>query len=69
MPMYEFDCPTCGQPFEELVRSSEAVKDVVCPNCGSHKVKRKLSLFASKVSGGGGSYANQSAPACAPTGT
>jgi putative FmdB family regulatory protein len=69
MPLYEFDCPACGQPFEELVRSSEAVKDVICPSCGSHQVKRKLSLFASKVSGGGSGYASASGPACAPTGT
>lgn len=67
MPMYEFDCPGCGQPFEELVRSSEAVKEVVCPSCGSHQVKRKLSLFASKVSGGS-AYSGAGAAACAPTG-
>ena len=69
MPMYEFDCPACGQPFEELVCSAEAVKDVICPSCGSHQVKRKLSLFASKVTGSRRSYSNQSAPACAPAGT
>ena len=68
MPMYEFDCPTCGQPFEELVRSSEVVKDVVCPSCGSHKVKRRLSLFASKASGGS-AYSGASEASCAPTGT
>ena len=69
MPIYEFDCPACGQPFEELVRSSVAANDVICPSCGSHQVKRKMSTFASKVSGGSISYANQSAAACAPTGT
>ena len=69
MPIYEFDCPSCGEPFEELVRNSEAVKDVVCPTCGSRKVKKKLSTFASKVSGGGASYSSLSAPACAPSGT
>ncbi len=69
MPIYEFDCPTCGQPFEELVRSSDAIKDVVCPSCGNRKVKRKLSTFAAKVSGGGGSFSSLSAAACAPSGT
>ncbi len=69
MPIYEFDCPSCGQPFEELVRSSEAAKDVVCPSCGSRKVKRKLSLFAAKVSGSGGALSSLSAQACAPSGT
>ncbi len=69
MPIYEFDCPSCGQPFEELVRNSEAAKDVVCPTCGSRKAKKKLSTFASKVSGGGAAYSSQSASACAPSGT
>ncbi len=69
MPIFEFDCPSCGQPFEELVRNSEAAKDVTCPSCGSRKVKRKLSMFAAKVSGGSRSYSSASAPACAPSGT
>ncbi len=69
MPIYEFDCPTCGQPFEELVRSLEAIKDVVCPTCGSRKVKRKLSTFAAKVSGGGSVLSSLSAATCAPSGT
>ncbi len=69
MPIYEFDCPSCGQPFEELVRSSEAIKDVVCPSCGNRKVKRKLSMFAAKVSGRTKSFSSLSAPACAPSGT
>lgn len=67
MPLYEFDCGKCGEPFEKLVRSTEAVKDVTCPNCGSRKVKKKLSRFASKVSGS--SSASASAAACAPGGT
>ena len=68
MPMYEFDCPSCGEPFEELVRSAEAVKDVTCPSCGSRKVKKKLSTFASKINGGG-SRSSLSAASCGPTGT
>jgi putative FmdB family regulatory protein len=67
MPMYEFECPKCHEDFEELVRSAEAVKDMACPNCGSRKVKKKFSTFASKVSGGASS--SVSAAACAPGGT
>ncbi len=52
MPIYEFDCQACGEPFEELVFSVTAVKDVTCPSCGSPKIKKKLSTFASKLSGG-----------------
>ena len=68
MPIFEFECARCHDQFDELVRSAEAVKDVVCPSCGSKKVKKKLSTFASKVSGGGAS-ASASAAACAPGGT
>lgn len=67
MPMYEFSCSKCGDEFEELVRNAEAVKDVACPACGSRKVKKKLSTFASKVQGS--SSASTSAAACAPGGT
>ncbi len=52
MPIFEFVCTTCGQPFEELVRSSGAAADVTCPACGSAQVKKKISIFASKLSGG-----------------
>lgn len=67
MPIFEFECSSCHGQFDELVRNAEAVKDVVCPNCGSRKIKKKLSTFASKVSGGGATSAG--AAACAPGGT
>lgn len=66
MPIFEFECPACHESFDELVRNAEAVKDVVCPICGNRKVKKKLSTFASKVSGGSTAA---SAAACAPGGT
>jgi putative FmdB family regulatory protein len=67
MPMYEFECTDCGQPFEELVRSPQAVKDVCCPTCGSRQVKKCLSRLAAHA---GGASAGQvfSQPACAPGG-
>ncbi len=67
MPLYEFNCTSCNRSFEELVRSAEAVNEVVCPQCGSRQVRRKISLFASKAVGGG--FATGTASACAPTGT
>lgn len=68
MPMYEFDCLDCGEPFEELVRSATAAGDVNCPSCGSAKIKKKLSTFAAKVSGGSSSFGLNSS-SCAPGGT
>jgi len=68
MPLYEFQCNDCHDQFEELVRSSSAVDEVKCPACGSQHVRRKVSMFASKVVGGGG-VAASAAASCAPGGT
>ena len=54
MPIFEFVCSQCGKPFEELVRSSAAVSEVACPACGSQQVKKQISVFASRLSGGSG---------------
>jgi putative FmdB family regulatory protein len=67
MPLYEFDCLSCGQPFEKLVRSAGAIKEVTCPVCGQTHVQKKLSTFAANVKGGSSSFT--SSAACAPGGT
>ncbi len=67
MPLYEFSCAKCGHEFEELVLSSkpEAIAQVACPTCGSHKVKKKVSAVASSVRG---HSAAASVGSCAPSG-
>ena len=37
MPIYEFQCRACGKEFEELFRSTGAVKPPACPKCRSRK--------------------------------
>ena len=65
MPLYEFQCNDCGQPFEELVFSSSAVAEVVCPLCESTQVDKMISIFATKVTGGSSYSINSSStPAC-----
>lgn len=64
MPIFEFQCTDCDQPFEELVRSASAVSDVTCPVCGSPQIKKKVSTFASKISGGSSFSLSSSASAC-----
>lgn len=65
MPIFEFVCDECGQPFEELLRNTDAISRLTCPKCGSSQVKKKLSTFASKVSGGASfSSGSSSASAC-----
>lgn len=52
MPIYEFKCDDCKQPFEKLVRSSAAVTEVACPVCGSRHITKQMSAFAARPSGG-----------------
>jgi putative FmdB family regulatory protein len=69
MPLFEFVCQACRTPFEELVRSSDAVKDVACPACGSRQVRRQLSTIAAPRTINGGYASSASSAACAPGGT
>lgn len=49
MPIFEYHCSGCGLDFERLVRSDEAV---VCPECGSARVTKHLSVVAAPRSRG-----------------
>ncbi len=65
MPIYEYQCPTCKERFEKLVRSSASAAEVSCPTCGASGAKRMVSTFASiGLSTGSGSGASS----CAPSG-
>lgn len=52
MPIYEFQCENCGNPFEELVFGN-AIDKVRCPECESDQIHKLISTFASKIAGGG----------------
>jgi putative FmdB family regulatory protein len=47
MPMYEYECKKCGSNFDLLRSINQDDSDVVCSDCGSPNIQRKLSLFAS----------------------
>jgi putative FmdB family regulatory protein len=64
MPIFEFICADCGEPFEELVRSANAADEVTCPNCHSEQVRKQISTFASRVAGKGSSSFTPSAASC-----
>jgi putative FmdB family regulatory protein len=55
MPIYEFHCEKCERDSEILVRSSDW-KGTACPHCGSKKLSKKFSTFAS--AGGGESHSH-----------
>lgn len=69
MPIFEFICNECGNPFEELVRSANAIDEVICPECHSQKVTKRISTFASRISGGGSSFPSYSSAASCSTGS
>jgi putative FmdB family regulatory protein len=50
MPIYEFHCDACDRDSEVLVRSREW-QGTPCPHCGSVKLQKKLSVFASSAPG------------------
>jgi putative FmdB family regulatory protein len=44
MPMFEYECSSCGALFEELVMS--AAQEIACPSCGSGDVEKLISRIA-----------------------
>jgi putative FmdB family regulatory protein len=43
MPIYEYECLSCGRAFQRLVMKSEEAKSVRCPECGGEEIKRLIS--------------------------
>ncbi len=46
MPLYEFQCTKCENRFEELVTSAEEEAEITCTACGSTKIFKVMSTFA-----------------------
>jgi putative FmdB family regulatory protein len=44
VPIYDFECRSCGNRFEELVSGDASV--AACPACGSSRIRRLLSRVA-----------------------
>lgn len=53
MPIYEYACKSCDAKFEHLARTMNDAK-VKCPECGSEKTARALSVFAVGAEAGKG---------------
>lgn len=60
MPIYEYQCNSCGHVFARLQAISTPQKPMNCPECDSDETKRLLSTFAA------GSSASDSAPCGVP---
>jgi len=52
MPIYEYQCQSCGEQTEALRKlSDEPLLD--CPHCGEAALKKKVSAAAFRLKGGG----------------
>lgn len=52
MPIYEFQCQSCGNEVEVLQKMSDAPL-VDCEECGKPTMKKKVSAAAFRLSGSG----------------
>ena len=63
MPLFEFVCTKCEEQFELLVPSNKWEGKAACPHCGSKKLTKELSVFASSVpASDGGCFAPAPCP-------
>lgn len=51
MPIYEYTCQSCHERFDHLHKRMEDGEKVPCPQCGSSKTARVLSVFAVGAAG------------------
>jgi len=56
MPLYEYECVTCGEEFEQIVSFSQSDLKPVCPHCNGAETRKKISISASFGSSTNGSY-------------
>jgi len=52
MPIYGFECGSCGHRFDRLQKLSDA-DPTVCPDCGAEQLRRQLTAPSFRLSGSG----------------
>ena len=52
MPIYGFECGSCGHRFDRLQKLSDA-DPTVCPECGAEQLRRQLTAPSFRLSGSG----------------
>ncbi len=50
MPLYEYQCLSCGIQFQSLVMNKRQEENVTCPACGRSTLKKLISRVAYHVS-------------------
>jgi putative FmdB family regulatory protein len=65
MATYEYLCLSCERPFEERRSMNASVETALaCPSCGSDRVRRRFSVFATSGEAGSASPATGGGCAC-----
>jgi len=52
MPIYEFECSSCGHHFDRLQKLSDSDPSI-CPACGAPHLQRKVSAPSFRLAGSG----------------
>ena len=52
MPIYAFECSTCGDQFDRLQKLSDPDPSA-CPECGARTVKRRVTAPSFRLAGSG----------------
>ncbi|MEE4351840.1 MAG: zinc ribbon domain-containing protein [Desulfatiglans sp.] len=52
MPIYEYQCRSCGSEFQTLVMKIEHEQDLVCPSCGGEHLTKLISRVVYHMSEG-----------------
>jgi putative FmdB family regulatory protein len=52
MPIYEYQCKSCGHELEAIQKMSEAPL-TFCPECGQPELSKRISAVGFRLKGGG----------------
>ncbi|MGD0277939.1 MAG: FmdB family zinc ribbon protein [Smithella sp.] len=64
MPIYEFKCKKCKKIFESLILSPKEENKLSCPECGTKKPQKVMSVFAGGKSNGSTCSSTSCPPGC-----
>lgn len=59
MPMYQYACESCGQPFEKKLSMSQSGESQPCPYCASSDTRKVLGAVAVSNGSSGGAALRQ----------
>lgn len=65
MPIYEYECSSCGETFDLLVSRSKAKDSPPCEKCGATDTHRVMSGFFGRSGSGDGEGSSSVGGACA----